>query len=538
MFTLNRRSSSRAINIWPGFVDALSALLMVVIFVLMVFMVAQFYLSNLLSGQEEAVRRLNRQVAELSGMLDLERQENEDLRATFAQLSADLQNLIGERDALTLEVSDLRVETRTLSEQLTDALTRNEELAADAQSLDADLADAYQVVEASQETIELRLREIASLEADIDALQRVRDQLELEVAALTLARQTSDEDVEAMRTALAASAEEAEGLRADLTLSRDEVARLRQLLTERENQIAALEEDIADVSAQAEGTTVELRLSEEARQALLAELTALRDRSTALEATLSDAEERTALAQREIDERDIQIEELLVALDATKAALTEEYELSSQSRAQVAQLTAQIEALREELSRIQAALTESESQIAEGDIEIANLTARLNQALVRRVEELARYRSEFFGRLREVLGSREDVRVVGDRFVFQSEVLFPSGSARLQASGQTQLARFAQTLLDIAGEFPEEVDWILRVDGHTDDRPIATREFPSNWELSTARATEVVRFLVQQGVPPSRLAAAGFGEFQPLDPSDTPEALERNRRIELKLDQR
>ena len=184
-------------------------------------------------------------------------------------------------------------------------------------------------------------------------------------------------------------------------------------------------------------------------------------------------------------------------------------------------------------------LRESEASVSDRDIEIANLNARLNQALVRRVEELSRYRSEFFGRLREVIGQRDDIRVVGDRFVFQSEVLFSSGSATLQGGGKEQLARFAGTLLEIARDIPYEVDWILRVDGHTDRVPIGPRvPFRSNWELSTARATEVVQYLIEQGVPPQRLAAAGFGEFQPLDPSNTAAAFLRNRRIELKLDQR
>jgi chemotaxis protein MotB len=151
---------------------------------------------------------------------------------------------------------------------------------------------------------------------------------------------------------------------------------------------------------------------------------------------------------------------------------------------------------------------------------------------------LARYRSEFFGRLREVLGSRQDIRIVGDRFVFQSEVLFPSGSATLEESGKVQLAKLANTLLEIALRIPPEVNWIMRVDGHTDPRPISTPQFPSNWELSTARAISVVKFLVERGVPSDRLVAAGFGEYQPLDPSRSDDAFARNRRIEMKLDQR
>ncbi len=167
-----------------------------------------------------------------------------------------------------------------------------------------------------------------------------------------------------------------------------------------------------------------------------------------------------------------------------------------------------------------------------------DLGKRLNAALARKVQELSRYRSEFFGRLRVVLGNRPDIRVVGDRFVFQSEVLFASGSAELGKEGQEQMARLAATLKSIAAKIPPEVDWVLRVDGHTDDVPISTARFPSNWELSTARAISVVKFLISQGIPPGRLAAAGFSEFQPLDTKEDEISRRRNRRIEMKLDQR
>ncbi len=193
--------------------------------------------------------------------------------------------------------------------------------------------------------------------------------------------------------------------------------------------------------------------------------------------------------------------------------------------------------MRAQLTRVEQALETSEAAVSDRDLEIANLNARLNQALIRQVEELSRARSEFFGRLRDVLGGREDVRIVGDRFIFQSEILFPSGSATLQPGGRDQLAQVAQTIIDIASTIPPDVDWVLRVDGHTDVRPINTPEFPSNWELSTARATAVVRFLIERGLPEDRLAAAGFGAFQPIDPGTSEDAFRRNRRIELRIDQ-
>ena len=198
----------------------------------------------------------------------------------------------------------------------------------------------------------------------------------------------------------------------------------------------------------------------------------------------------------------------------------------------------QIAALRQQLAVISEALGIAETDIAERNVQIANLGQRLNVALASKVQELARYRSDFFGRLRETLGNRQDIRVVGDRFVFQSEVLFDSGSAELATEGRRQLARLATALKEIAVKIPDDLKWVLRVDGHTDRNPIFTSQFPSNWELSTGRAISVVKFLVSQGISAKHLAATGFGEFQPLDPGDNEIAFRRNRRIELKLTQR
>jgi len=184
---------------------------------------------------------------------------------------------------------------------------------------------------------------------------------------------------------------------------------------------------------------------------------------------------------------------------------------------------------------LQEALSASETRDKESQARIADLGRRLNVALAKKVQELARYRSDFFGRLRDVLGNRQDVEVVGDRFVFQAEVLFPSGSDEINFAGQSQMDKLATVLKEIEYDIPPEINWVLRIDGHTDIRPIATSTFPSNWELSSARAIAVVKYLISRGVSPNRLVAAGFGEFQPLDSGNTDEALRRNRRIELKL---
>jgi len=226
------------------------------------------------------------------------------------------------------------------------------------------------------------------------------------------------------------------------------------------------------------------------------------------------------------------------AVGSLETALDDEKRLRIEALAQVELLNQQISALRRQLASIQAALEIAESRDTESQAQIADLGRRLNAALAQRVRQLARYRSEFFGRLRELLSQRSDIQIVGDRFVFQAEVFFATGRANLNPEGQRELDKLATALQELQGVVPEDISWVLRVDGHTDNVPIQSAPFPSNWELSTARAISVVRHLIDRGVPPNRLVAAGFGEYQPLEPADTVDARRKNRRIELKLTER
>jgi chemotaxis protein MotB len=219
-------------------------------------------------------------------------------------------------------------------------------------------------------------------------------------------------------------------------------------------------------------------------------------------------------------------------------ALDSEKQVTTRALAQIEVLNQQISALRRQLAALEEALDASEKRDKESQNRIADLGTRLNVALAQRVQELSRYRSEFFGRLRAILGNRPDIRVVGDRFVFQSEVFFDTGQATLLPEGQTELNSVASALIDLDKQIPSEIAWVLRVDGHTDMRPINSPVFKSNWELSSARAISVVQYLVSLGVPAQRLVAAGFAEFQPLDPGNNEDAFRRNRRIELKLTER
>lgn len=216
--------------------------------------------------------------------------------------------------------------------------------------------------------------------------------------------------------------------------------------------------------------------------------------------------------------------------------LDDEKQISQRALSQVELLNQQIAALRKQIGALEAALEVSETRDRESNAKIADLGRRLNVALAQRVQELNRYRSDFFGRLREILSDRENIRIVGDRFVFQSEVLFPTGSEQINDAGKEEMKKLADAIIELSREIPPEIDWVLRVDGHTDNIPLSgSGRYRDNWELSSARATSVVKFLIENGVPANRLVAAGFGEFQPLDPADTPEARARNRRIELKL---
>ncbi|MDE2383574.1 MAG: peptidoglycan -binding protein [Alphaproteobacteria bacterium] len=223
-------------------------------------------------------------------------------------------------------------------------------------------------------------------------------------------------------------------------------------------------------------------------------------------------------------------------ISGLQTALDGEKKISSEALAKVELLNQQIAAMRRQLATLSALLDDSEARNKSSETQIADLGRRLNTALAQKVEELSKYRSEFFGRLRQILSQRPDILVVGDRFVFQSEVLFPKGSADLNEAGQAEMAKLADALKQLEKEIPSDLGWILRVDGHTDKDPIIlATKFASNWELSSARATAVVKYLVAQGVSPEHLAAAGFGEYQPLVPGDTEDAKSQNRRIELKL---
>jgi chemotaxis protein MotB len=265
----------------------------------------------------------------------------------------------------------------------------------------------------------------------------------------------------------------------------------------------------------------------------------LQDNVALLESNLKDAQAARDNLQGLIAGQSGAADAADTKVQALTTQLSDEKRASQRALAQVELLNQQIAALRRQIAALEDALNASESRDRESSAKIADLGRRLNVALAQRVQELARYRSDFFGRLREILSQRSDIRVVGDRFVFQSEVLFDSGAADVNPAGQGELDKLAEALLQLEGQIPPEIAWVLRVDGHTDARPLSgSGRFRDNWELSAARAISVVKYLIGKGISPNHLVAAGFGEFQPLEPGDSDEANAKNRRIELKLTER
>ena len=456
-----RRNNGEALNPWPGYVDALSTLLMVIIFVLLVFVLAQAFLSVTLSGQDRALQRLGRQVSELSDLLSLEKGRTKDLQTTMAQLTQQLSAATSARDQLTHDLASARgLAAQTAGER--------------------------------------------------DRLQAERDQL---------AARLSDADVQAQ-----AATARYQQLQSRLTQATGAQAQANQTAALTAAQLAEAQKQLAELNktVTADRATIEARLGDLARLAeQVRNLTALRDE---LEKQVQDAAvHATTEAQRRA---------------AVEAELAGEKKFSDSARAQVAALTQQVAQVRAQMQQMAALLDASEKAAKDKDVQIANLGSRLNAALASKVEELQRYRSEFFGKLREVLQGRPGIQIVGDRFVFQSEVLFPPGGADLSDSGKDQIKDLAKTLKGIIPEIPAGVNWILRVDGHADKQPLSTSQFASNWELSAQRAINVVKLLIAEGIPAERLAATGFGEFQPLDTGNTSQAYARNRRIELRLTDR
>ena len=557
-----RRQGKRAeANIWPGFVDAMTALLLVIMFVLSIFMIIQNVMRETITGQDVELSNLSAQVAGLAQALGLEERRGIDLSNQLGQLDSKLSDsdaALQLQTALVASLSNDRdaANTRIASfeEQVAGLITRNTNLNDRNTSLQTSLVDTEQTVDDQESQIEAARASIAELDAarDLELTQK-------EVAQLALARARAEIDVEAEQARLAAAKADA----------------LEALVADLEIKVVETETELATLSDAEAARLVEAAAAEALRARLLNADTELTAMTLALEEQRQKAEDTlTLLAAAEVAKRKLdnseaenvaEIDRKTALLDQANNLLSGERALSAESQRQVALLNQQTAALRRQLNSLQGLLDASKEADREANVQLQTLGSDLNTALARvaaeqkaraeveqaradleakereRLEfeavDLRSFRSEFFGRVREVLSGREGVQVVGDRFVFSSEVLFAPGSADLGDGGKAQIAVVASVIRDIGDEIPDEINWVLRVDGHTDKIPVGhNSEFADNWELSQARALSVVKFLIDnEGIPANRLAATGFGEFQPVNLGDSPEALAENRRIELKL---
>jgi len=463
-----RRGRGGNLDVWPGYVDALSTLLMVIIFVLLVFVLAQGFLSVALSSREQAVDQLNRRVAELAELLSLEATQGDQLRQQVGRLGNDLQSAAGARDTALQSLALIREERDRLANER-------------------------------------------------DGLRGERERLGARLSDLELAARSAADRASATERQLAEALARAERTGGD-------AARLQRDLRGSQSELAAAQAALEAMRREAQALDRQVRVERETSTQRLAEMARLSEQIRALTALRDELERRAAQEQRGRERAEVEAGE--------RARLAES------AAAQVALLTRQTEALHSELARLSRALDLAEAEGRDRNAQIALLGQRLNAALAARVEELQRYRSDFFGRLRNVLGERPEVRIVGDRFVFQGEVLFAPASAELSEAGLRQLRDLAGVLSEVTPLIPADVAWVLRVDGHADRNPIRSARFASNWELAAARAIAVAQILIAEGLPPNRVAATSFGDAQPIDPGDSPQALARNRRIELRLTDR
>ncbi len=574
-------------NIWPGFVDVLATLLIVIIFVLMVFTVSQIYLSDAISGRDKALEDLRIQINELSKILVIETKNKEEALSTLSETEKKLEDT----------ESNLQSE-QLLSEQLqTDVAKKRSEIFVQEQNIIAlseqitSLLKELRIVANALETYEgqkITLLETEGLGERINKALATRiDQLKILNKELDNANFKLLESDKSLKSTITELNEKNKNLMAiNESLGLEEGGIEEQLLA-----IKNKNEKLLSLNNELEKTNVELSLRDEELQSqisqyqeLMNDLLEINDSLDLKDASLNEQldairfkNEELARLNKDLIQKDSTIFNLrgkiselnnvlslsedkqkqqlenLELLQSQIVSLEQENQTqketsleeiknmeiqSSKTLEQVEILSNQIDTLQKEIATLNNALEASESQALIKDLEIEVLGEKLNKALTSKVFELQKYRSEFFGKLQSILGDRKDIKIVGDRFIFESELLFDSASADLQLSGKEKLSEIGLTLKETTNDIPSDIDWIIMVEGHTDKKPIQTIRYPSNWELSSARANTVLKLLLDLGFPPNRLASAGYGEFFPISDGETESDLQQNRRIELKLTSR
>ena len=645
-----RNRLGESTNIWPGFVDVLATLLIVIIFILMIFTVSQIYLSDAISGRDKALQELKIQISELSIILqseisdkekaleklsgtesllsgvqkDLQQQEliTEGLQTDLAKKSTEIfiqeQNIIALSSQITELLSELRIvakalevyegldnailDTEGLGERINKALAAridqlnktnikldesNKKLAASENNLSAridqlnkiniKLDESNKKLAASENNLSVKINELSLLNEELASNKKI---LENKIAELKIKNDNllaineslgiEDGGLAEQLNAIKSKNQELLKLNEDLTNSQKQTQETLDLLEKTNlnlalrdeelqnqiNQYQALMSDLLEIndSLGLEDATLKEQLDAiRNKNQELARLNQnlinrdntiydLRGKIIELNNVLSISDEKRmeqeleiALLKRNIENiEDVRIQENEVSTNQLEKMKIQ----SSQTFEQISILSNEIENLKNEIITLNMALEASEKEAVSKNLEIEILGERLNKALTSKIFELQKYRSEFFGKLQTLLGDRDDIKVVGDRFIFESELLFDSASANLQENGKEKLKEIAMTLMETTKQIPTNINWIIQVEGHTDKRPISTALFPSNWELSTARANSVLKLLLEIGFAPKRLAAAGYGEFYPISEGDTKDDYQQNRRIELKLTSR
>jgi len=609
-------------NIWPGFVDVLATLLIVIIFVLMIFTVSQIYLSDAISGRDKALENLRSQINELSKILVIEKKEKQQVLTSLEQTqdqlaqtesdlrtqemySQGLQSDIAKKEselfiqdqnilALSDQIKELLVELRIvakaletyegaeiaslntegLGERINKALaTRIDQL----NQLNEDLDEVNIALAQSETNLQNKINDLdiantelalnkTELENKIEELNNLNSNLmsineslglgDADLVEQLAAIQKKNDELVSLNALLQDSQKETEQALKIIEQVNEELVLKDEALQEQIVQYQEITKDllaINDSLGLEDASLIEQLEAIRSKNEKLAELNlnlvekdnaifSLRGKILELNNILALSEEKQLTQQSQIVELSQSLnllkEEKTTIQEESTASIKEMKMRSTETLKQVAFLTEEIGALKNEIILLNAALEYSEQTLLTKELKIEVLGERLNKALTSKVFELQKYRSEFFGKLQLILGDRKDIKIVGDRFIFESELLFDSASANLQSAGMEKLKQIGLTLMDTTQDIPADIDWIIQVEGHTDKRSIKTVQYPSNWELSTARANSVLKLLLDLGFAPHRLSAAGYGEFYPLSDGDSDEDLQQNRRIELKLTSR
>lgn len=461
--------------IWPGFVDVLASTLMVIIFIVLLFTVSQVYLGDLVVGKNEQIQNLEKTI------------EIQD-------------ETIVEQDSTLTDKEITLIKRQELINQLDSELVILDE---EIKLKQSEIIDKQNLLTSKDQEISLQEAIIDQKEDAIISLDTLIEEQALDIGKL-------NQMIVQLTQELSLSLEEKEVLRGQLDELNQEQETLKNTLTELGGKNEELVGKLSDSQTRIQSLLENLSSSEIENKDLQGKIAEVKDQNISLQGQIEDLESESSVKSESLNDALIKI----------------------------SRLSEDIKILSKEIQLLNNLLDSKEAEIANNKIELGELGDRLNRVLTSELFKLQKYKSDFFGKLSEALGERNDIQIKGDRFIFQSEILFDSGSVEIQNSGRVALSLIAKTIIDLIDEIPSELNWVLQIDGHTDKVPISTSQFPSNWELSHARALEVVKFFIGQGIPADRLSANGYGEYQPISLGNTKEDLKQNRRIELKITQK